>query len=104
MVWSVMYLTPSLYTDDLSLSVVHGLSNHRQRSGSSAAKCCSDPRDGAAVERPAAQSSSPELSVHGCPPTTDGSDLQEVSGLSTHTRHGDQTTVHDLQGKASFTS
>lgn len=47
-----------------TLSVVYGVSDHRQRSGSSAAERGSDPRDGAGVERPAAQPTSPQSSVH----------------------------------------
>lgn len=48
----------------LSLSPVHGVSDHRQRSGSSAAERRSHPRDGAGVERPASQPTSPQSSVH----------------------------------------
>lgn len=47
-----------------TLSIVYGLSDHRERSGSPAAECCSNPRDGAGVERLAAQPTSPQSSVY----------------------------------------
>lgn len=59
----VSFLLQQLPVITASVSAVHGVSDHRQRSGSSAAECCSHPRDGAAVERPAAQSPSHESSV-----------------------------------------
>lgn len=47
---------------------------------------------------PVSTGSNPDAVCFRCSPAADGSDLQEVSGLSSNTRHGDQVVVHDLQG------
>lgn len=59
----VRCMSPSEVTER-SLSAVHGVCDHRQRSGPAAAERRSNSRDGAAVERTASQPPSPQPPVH----------------------------------------
>lgn len=73
-----MFITPMT----LTLSLVHGVSDHRQRSCPSAAERRSHPRDGAGVERPASQPTSPQSSVHRYDYTTQNPRIVTVAGLT----------------------
>lgn len=58
-----IYSSPDSDTP-MCFRAVHGVPDHRQRSGSSSSECCPHPGDGAAVERPASQPASSQPSVH----------------------------------------